>query len=391
MKITLSKSRIEGKVAAPPSKSYTIRALMCAALAPGESFIRHPLEADDTRAAREVLIRVGVSITPGRFGWRVSGGQLRAPSVALLCRDSAATMRFMMAIAALVPGTSRLVPGPSLARRPVQPLVEALRRLGVRCALDGPVVVVEGGRLAGGDVSLPGDVSSQFVSALLLIAPLAEKGLSIELTTPPRSRPYLDMTLACLKEFGVRVRASADLKRFSVSRQEYRPASYRVGGDWSQASYLLALGALAGEVIVTNLDPESLQADRVVLNWLQKMGATLSVRGSSVMVSKSSLRAITADLSDAIDLLPTMAVLAAVAEGDSELTGMARARLKESNRVLAVRESLERMGIRVIEEEDRLRIAGGKPRGGVIDSYSDHRIAMAFGVLGAAVGRGPPS
>jgi 3-phosphoshikimate 1-carboxyvinyltransferase len=235
-------------------------------------------------------------------------------------------------------------------------------------------------------VSLPGDDSSQFVSALLLIAPRTEKGLHIELTTPPRSRPYLEMTLECLRRFGIRATASPDLREFRVARQDYQPASYRVEGDWSQASYLLALGALSGEVLVTNLSAESLQGDRVVLNLLQKMGASFSLRRGSVLMSRSRLKAVSADLSDCIDLLPTMAVLASVAEGQSEFRGIKAARLKESNRVLAIKEEMDKMGVRVIEDEDSLSIIGGRPHGAVIDSHGDHRLAMAFGVLGTAVG-----
>jgi 3-phosphoshikimate 1-carboxyvinyltransferase len=173
---------------------------------------------------------------------------------------------------------------------------------------------------------------------------------------------------------------------FKVARQDYRATDYTVEGDWSQASYLLALGALSGEVVVTNLNAESLQGDRVVLNLMQKMGARLSVRRSSVMVQKSYLHGITADLTDCIDLLPTLAVLAAAAEGESHFSGIKSARLKESNRVEALKQELQKMGIRVREGENSLSIMGGLPRGTVINSHADHRLAMAFGTLGTAVG-----
>jgi 3-phosphoshikimate 1-carboxyvinyltransferase len=386
MKVSISKSSAAGKVAAPPSKSYTIRALMCAALARGQSFIHKPLEADDTRAAREVLAGLGVNINLLKPGWQVNGGELKPAAGELFCRDSAATLRFMTAMAAVAPGITRLVPGQSLAKRPIQPLLAALQQLGVTCRLENTTVIVEGGRLEGGKVSLPGDISSQYVSALLLIAPLADKGLHINLLNAPRSRPYLAMTIECLKHFGIRVNASPDYIEIKVASQTYQPAGYVVEGDWSQASYLLALGVLAGEVLVTNLSAESLQGDRRILNLLQKMGARFTLRHGSVMVSQSWLRAISVDLADAIDLLPTMAVLAAVADGTSEFTGIARARLKESNRVTALKEELGKMGIRTIEEEDKLSVVGGRPRGAVIDSHGDHRLAMAFGVLGASIG-----
>ncbi len=387
MKASVFKSTVNGRVVAPPSKSYTIRALMAAALAPGESFIGRPLGADDTRAAADVLGGVGIRIEKEKDGWRVRGGTLTKAEGPLFCRDSAATLRFMTALAALIPGVTRLTMGPSLAQRPIQPLLDALTRLGVQCKQEGDRVSVLGGTVTKDRVEIPGDISSQYVSALLLLAPRLPNGLTITLTTPPRSRPYLEMTLETLRHFGIHVMAAPELNEFRVAPQDYQPADYQVEGDWSQASYLLALGALAGEVLVTNLNAESLQGDRQILNLLLKFGAHFTLRRASVLVTQSRLHAITADLSDAIDLLPTLAVLAAVAAGQSDFTGIARARLKESNRVAALKEELSKIGIRVIEEEDRLSIIGGFPRGAVLDAHGDHRLAMAFGVLGAAVGR----
>jgi 3-phosphoshikimate 1-carboxyvinyltransferase len=260
--------------------------------------------------------------------------------------------------------------------------------LGVGASCEGEVapVVVNGGSLKGGITELPGKVSSQFVSALLFIAPLAEEGVTIRLTTLLESKPFILMTLDCQKKFGIKVEASPDLTEFRVSRQTYKPAKYRVEGDWSSASYLLALGAVSGEVAVENLNSQSLQGDRIILNFLRDMGALVDINSHSITVRKARLKAIRADLSDCIDLLPTMAVLAAMADGISEFVGIDRARLKESNRVVAVREGLENMGIKVTEERDRLIIAGSQPRGSVIDTKSDHRIAMAFAVLGSVAG-----
>jgi 3-phosphoshikimate 1-carboxyvinyltransferase len=292
----------------------------------------------------------------------------------------------MAAMASLIPGRCRLTSGSSLSRRPIKPLLDALAQLGVDCCEKDGSVVVDGGRLKGGEVAMRGDISSQFVSALLLISPLAEAGVTICLTTPPESRPYLEMTLDCLKRFGVEVKASEDLRRFDISKQEYKPADYEIEGDWSSASYFLALGAALGQVEVANLNTGSLQGDRIMLNLLQEMGARVSVSSNSVTAQQSELKAITADLSDCIDLLPTMAVLAAIAEGRSVFVGIGRARLKESNRVMAVRDGLERMGIPVIEEEDNIIIDGAQLMGTEIDSFGDHRIAMAFSILGSVAG-----
>ena len=388
MRISVYKSEVKGKVRVPSSKSYAIRGLMCAALAKGESQIINPLSSGDTDAALNVLRQVGVHVQQKGDLWQVTGSNFHQPDSDLFCGDSAATLRFMAALCALIPGRCRLVAGPSLSSRPVKPLVQALRQLGVGVSCRGEVapVVVSGGNLKGGVTELPGDISSQFVSALLFIAPLAESDVIIRLTTPLESKPYILMTLDCLEKFGIKVESSPDLTEFSVSRQAYKPAKYRVEGDWSSASYFLALGAVSGEVTVKNLNRQSLQGDRVILDLLKDMGACVSIDGDSVTVKKSSLKAIQADLSDCIDLLPTMAVLAAAADGVSQFAGISRARLKESNRVSALREGLEGMGIKVIEENDRLIITGSEPKGAVIDTRGDHRIAMAFGILGSVAG-----
>ena len=194
------------------------------------------------------------------------------------------------------------------------------------------------------------------------------------------------MTLKCLEEFGIKVESSPDLREFKILKQAYKPTKYRVEGDWSSASYLLSLGAVCGQIEVENLNSESLQGDKIILNLLRDLGASVIVNKNSVIVRKSRLNAVRADLSDCIDILPTMAVLAAVADGVSEFVGIERARLKESNRVSALREGLESMGIKVGEEGNRLTIAGAEPRGSVIDTRGDHRIAMAFSILGSVVG-----
>jgi len=388
MKASISKSEITGKVIAPPSKSYTIRGLMCAALTKGKSEIIHPLSSDDTDACLNVLSKVGIRVRQKGDSWHVIGGDFREPDTDLFCDESAATLRFMTAICSLVPGKCRLIAGSSLSKRPITPLIQALRQLGVDCLYrnEEASVVVKGGRLRGGATELPGDVSSQFVSALLFIAPLAEEGMTIRLTTPLESRSFVLMTLECLKMFGIKVKSSKDLRRFEISKQTYKPTKYRVEGDWSSASYLLALGALSGEVEVENLNPESLQGDRVILDFLRDMGALVIVNKNSVTVRRSRLNGIRADLSNCIDLLPTMAVLAAAADGVSEFTGIGRARLKESDRVSALREGLEGMGIKVMEERNRLTVTGSKPKGSVIDARGDHRIAMAFSILGSVAG-----
>jgi 3-phosphoshikimate 1-carboxyvinyltransferase len=388
MKASISKSEVLGKMVAPSSKSYTIRGLMCSALASGKSEIVSPLASDDTTAAINVLKKVGISIRQHKKSWMVEGGDFHTPTSDLFCGDSAATLRFMTAFGAIIPGVCHLTAGSSLSRRPIKTLIDALKMLGVRCSSNGdlPPATVEGDKLKGGTTSLPGNISSQYVSALLHIAPFATEGMTIKLTTPLESRPYVMMTMDAMHWFGITIAFNDNLDTFEILPHKYKPTKFKVEGDWSSASYLLSLGALAGEVEVNNLDMESLQGDRMLVHFLEDMGASVITGRNSIIVRQSKLKAIKADLSDCIDLLPTMAVLAAVADGTSEFTGIERARIKESDRVAAVREGLERMGIRVVEGAKRLAITGGKLRGALIDSKGDHRIAMAFSLLGTVAG-----
>jgi 3-phosphoshikimate 1-carboxyvinyltransferase len=388
MKASISKSEALGKATAPSSKSYTIRGLMCAALAAGKSEIVAPLASDDTAAAINVLKKVGINIRQQKKSWTVEGGDFHAASSDLYCCDSAATLRFMTALGTIIPGVCHFTAGPSLSRRPVKVLIDSLQILGVKCSSkDGlPPVTVEGGKFNGGTTSLPGNISSQFVSALLHIAPMAANGMTIKLTTPLESRPYVMMTMEAMHWFGINTAFNDSLDKFDVLPQKYKPTKYIVEGDWSSASYLLALGALAGEVEVNNLDMESLQGDRMLIDFLKEMGASVITGRNSVIVIQSKLKAIKTDLSDCIDLLPTMAVLAAAADGVSEFIGIERARIKESDRVAVVQEGLARMGIYVTAEKNRMTVTGSKPQGALIDSKGDHRIAMAFSLLGTMSG-----
>jgi len=359
---------------------------MCAALTRGDSELIYPLTSDDTEAAIAVLSEIGVKILQGKNSWRVSGGDFRKPTTDLFCRESAATHRFMTALCSILPGQCRLTAAPSLARRPIEPLLQALRQLGIDCHQDEEKAVIIKGDRINGTTELPGNISSQFISGLLLVSPWADRSVIIRLTTPLESKPFILMTLECLRQFGIKFNVAKELREFRISRQAYQPTRYVVEGDWSSASYLLALGALCGKVVVENLNPVSLQGDKEILNLLEEMGAQITVNQNSITTSQSELRAIKADLADCIDLLPTMGVLAAATGGTSEFTGIERARLKESNRVASVREGLERMGINVVEERDKLTITGAPSKGAVIDSQGDHRIAMAFSLLGSVSG-----
>jgi len=387
MRISIDQSEINGEIRVPPSKSYTIRGLMCAALAKGASRLRNPLSADDTLAAVDVLRAVGIRIREDASDWEVSCESFVQPHRLLNCRESAATLRFMTAISSLVPGESHLVMGSSLAKRPIEPLIKALRGWGAKIEWNSSSgIKVRGGKLAGGVTEIPGDISSQFVSALLLVAPLTERRSVIRVTSPLESRSYVMMTLECLNNFGIQIETDDFLNEFQIASQTYQSANYEVEGDWSSASYLIALGAAGGKMRLSGLNLSSLQSDRAMLDLVKEMGARILVEDNCLTVITGRLQAIKADLNECIDLLPTLAVLASLAEGTSEFTGIRRARFKESDRVLAISTNLQNAGIKVEVEDDRIYITGGRTSPTVINPYGDHRIAMAFSIIGATRG-----
>jgi 3-phosphoshikimate 1-carboxyvinyltransferase len=388
MKALISKSTVSGNIDVPPSKSYTLRALMCAAVSEGNSSIVNPLISDDTTAAKDVLARIGIKTDIKQGMWNVEGGGFHQPDNELYCGESAGTIRFMMTLCSLIQGKSTLTAGPSLMKRPMSTLISALEQIGIRCHSSGgyPPITIEGGTITGRKVELAGNISSQFLSALLFIAPLLKNGMEIQLTTPLESEAYVLMTIDCMKHFGIRVTHSSDQRSFIVQKQNYKPAKYIVEGDWSSMSYLLALGAMAGGIQVNRCRLDSLQGDRQIIDLLKKMGAQIDNNGDSVSVKQSALRGITTDMNECIDLLPTMAVLAAAASGESKFTGIDRARIKESDRVSAIKEGLQSMGVTVQEKQNSLTVKPLSVHGAIIDARNDHRIAMAFSILGAKVG-----
>jgi len=384
MIIKVKPSKVNGSISAPASKSMTHRALMCAALAEGESHIQSPLISDDTDATRRLLEELGITIEDVSDWYNIIGGTLNTPSDNLYCNESGTTMRLMTAICALVDGSCKLTGGEGLSKRPIGQLLDGLKQLGVECSSeDGypPVTVTGNGRLNGGIVEIPGDISSQYISALLLVAPYAEEQVDIMLTTSLESKPYVSMTMDVQRAFGVDVKASISMEHFTVIPQNYTAKHYSVEGDWSSASYILAAGALTGEVSLSNLSQASSQADAVIYNILQDMGAGIWQTANIVTVSENSLHAVDIDLSDSPDLFPMIAALCSKAQGVSTLRGLRRLKYKESNRVEAMAEGLKSMGVKITKNEDTMMITGGETTGSTINPYNDHRIAMAFAVL----------
>jgi 3-phosphoshikimate 1-carboxyvinyltransferase len=385
MEMTIRHSSLTGSVRAPPSKSCTHRALFCAALAEGESRIHSPLTCDDTLATAQALSKLGV-----RTSWNeeyahvTRHGELKEPSGEISCGESGTTLRFMTAICATTPYQAEISGRSSLLRRPVASLAIALGELGADCKTNQgyPPVHVKG-PIQGGSVEVRGNISSQYVSALLLAAPLARRPMEITVSGRLESRSYVKMTVEMQSKFGVQVDAAEDMTRFHSESQAYCASDVQVEGDWSSAAFLLAASAIAGEkVSVQGLAQETFQADQCLLSILKKMNARVNIDPSSVAVEKSQLEPIEIDMSDSPDLVPAVCALCAVADGVSTVTGIRRLRIKESDRVLAMSNGLKEMGVKTRESNDSLTISGGELRKATVDPHRDHRIAMAFAALG---------
>ena len=371
--VIVRRSELKGSIKAPASKSYTHRALICAALAEGNSKIINFLDCDDTKETIDVLRRFGISINESGGALNVSGSGLVAPSEPIELGASGTTYRFLLPIAALAEGETRILTGGRLAERPIEPLLDALKQLGAEIKADGNSIIING-KIKGGKVRIPGDVSSQFISGLLFIAPLSEKGVEIELTTALESKPYVDMTVSVMKEFGIEVDG---LK--VRGGQNFKAMDYEVEGDYSSAAFLLAAGAINGEVEVTGLNPESVQGDKRIIEILKGMSAEID---NSIKTKKSNLEGIDIDVKDIPDLVPILAVLGCFANGETKILNAGRLREKESDRLAAMAAELGKMGAAIEEGEDSMTIKGGELSGARINPHNDHRIAMACAVAG---------
>lgn len=388
-----SADRIGGTVEAPPSKSYTHRAFIIAALAKGESRIVSPLRAQDTNATLEALRAFGIEIEDkGDIFIKGSGGVLKTPDRIVDTMNSGTSIRLLATMAALG-GKVVLTGDESIQKRPIQPLLDALSQLGVSGkTLKGngcPPFEILGGGISGGTTKIPGNISSQFISSILISSPYADSDVTVELTTPLKSKPYVDITLDIARNFGIEFE-NHDYQSFSVKAgRTYQGREYRIEGDYSSASYFIALAAMAkSRITVNNLVACSRQGDRVILDIVHRMGAGVESTGRGVKVSGRSLQGIRVDLSDSPDLLPTVAAMAVVAKGKTIIENVEHARYKESDRIAACAKEFRKFGAKIEEKRDGLIIEGTvEPVGAVIETYHDHRMAMAGTIL-ALVSKG---
>ncbi|HEY3472509.1 MAG TPA: 3-phosphoshikimate 1-carboxyvinyltransferase [Amycolatopsis sp.] len=372
----------------PGSKSVTARGLFLAAAAHGTTTLGRPLHSDDTEGFAEGLVKLGYRVDRQPSAWTIEG-RPSGPGVAeadVFCRDGATTARFLPALAAAGTGTFHFDASDQMRRRPLGPLTDALQELGVDLTFHGepghhPLTVRANG-IKGGELTLDAGLSSQFLTALLLVGPLTAEGLRITVTDLV-SVPYVEITLEMMRRFGVDVRREG--KTFVVPPRPYQACDYPVEPDASTASYFLAAAAVTGRTVtIPGLGSDALQGDVRFADVLREMGAHVELTPDSVTVAGPSdgLRGVTVNMRDISDTVPTLAAIAPFASGPVRIEDVYNTRIKESDRLAACEENLRALGIEVETGRDWIEIQPGTPTGALVKCHRDHRIAMAFSITG---------
>lgn len=378
----------------PGSKSITQRALITSALAEGESCLRNALISEDTCYLMKALELIGafIQVSGNEILVTGTGGRLQVPNQRIFLGNNGTALRFLTSLVCLGDGEYVLDGSPRLRERPVGPLLQVLRLMGI--VIDTPEnpgcppIHISARGLPGGRAFFDDLDSSQYVSSLLLSSPYASRNVKIGLAGKRVSEPYIDMTLHVMEEFGVAIGRQAGKAYFVAAGQSYRARSFDIEGDYSSASYFFMAAALGlGRIRVPGLRKGSVQGDARFLNILEDLGCTVSwdERGVEVVCEKLRAGDLTVPMGDMPDMVPSLAVLAAFRSGRTVITEAAHLRIKESNRLAALAAELAKIGISVRETTDGLDIEGGHPHGGDIETYNDHRIAMSFAVAGLVV------
>lgn len=385
---------LRGSIRPPGSKSITNRAMICAALADGESLLTGALDSEDTRVMIESLRRLGIAVEhdSGAATIRVvgCGGRLPSGHADLYVANSGTTVRFLTAMLALGQGTYRLDGTPRMRQRPIEDLLDALRQLGADAVSESPggcpPVVVRGRGLRGGRATVAGNISSQFLSGLLLAVPYADADVELIVDGLLVSRPYIDMTLAVMASFGVRIKVEEPCRFTAHVPQRYRAQPYAIEPDASAASYFFAAAAVTrGEVTVEGLSRNSLQGDVAFCDCLSQMGCDVRYSADRITVVGKPLGGIAVDMNAISDTVQTLGAVALFAEGPTTIRGVAHIRHKETDRIHALAVELRKLGAAVEEHSDGLTITPGALHGAEIDTYDDHRMAMSLALPGLVI------
>ena len=368
---------LNGTFRAPPSKSYTHRAIILASVAKGISTIRDPLISLDTISTMDAMTAMGAVIEQRGNELKIIGNGIRTPAGTIDVGNSGTTIRLLSGIVSSFDSSVTLTGDGSIQKRPMQPLLDALSGMGVSCTSDNgmPPVTIQGPN-NGGNISIRGNISSQFISSLIMSAPLFRNDTSIRVEGGTVSRPYIDITIRMMKDFGVNV---TEDKGFRIKAgQTYRPRDYRVPGDMSSAAFPLVGGALSGSVTMEGYEKDDPQGDKAIVDILKECGADVSVNDEKITVSRNELKGCDVDMSNIPDLFPIVAVLLSTAKGRSRLYGAPHLRFKESDRILSTTRMLNTLGADIVPTDDGCIINGvERLKGGNIEHLGDHRIAMS--------------
>lgn len=370
MKIKITPKTLCGKIEAPASKSVAHRMLICAALAKGKSTIKLNKTSDDIEATANCLKSLGVAIEKNGNEWTVTPPAEFPEKAELNCKESGSTLRFLLPVVSALGIEATFTAEGRLPDRPVTPLLDEMQKHGIVC--DGKFPLHISGKLTGGKFTIAGNISSQFITGLLLALPIC--GGEIEVIPPVESKPYIDITLSVLSLFGVDVEENGNT--FKIKNNNFNSGSFTVEGDWSNAASFLLMGSE-----ISGLDKNSAQGDKKILDVIRSFGGEIIEENGTIRASLSSLRGTDIDASDIPDLVPVVSALAATADGTTKIYNADRLRLKESDRIKSTVEMINSLGGEAHETDDGIIIIGKKSlSGGVVDSFNDHRIVMAAAV-----------
>lgn len=383
MRIDFRKISKQLNTVAISSKSYVHRLLIASALSGEASYVYSNIVSKDMEATVNCLNNLGADIVIEDGGFRINRGVSKMSASSIDCNESGSTARFLLPLGAYLCDELTMVGHGKLPQRPFGPLTQALNEHGVDASSEYLPITTKG-TLTAGDFSLPGNISSQYITGLLFVLPLLEKDSRILLTTNLESKGYIDITLDVLKSFGIKIDFQDNIFTIPGGQKYQSVKEVYAEGDWSNSAYLLGMGALSGQVEISGLNPNSLQGDRAVLDILQKFGALVSVTKDTVKVEKNVLHGIDTDVSQIPDLVPGIAVIASFADSDTRLRHVERLRIKESDRIESVKALLEAFGKKAVckkysDGEDLIICAAdsNSTSYAVADSFNDHRIVMA--------------
>ncbi len=370
-----------GEVTLPPSKSDVHRAILCAALSKGKSVISPVDLSQDISATIDCAKALGAEITVEGNTAYVDGTNLFSSKEAVLnCRESGSTLRFFIPVAAVGGVNTTFIGKGRLPQRPIGIYLDCLPKAGVQCITQGGLPLEINGKLQSGEFTVPGDVSSQFITGLLLALPLTDEDSKIVLSSSLESVGYINMTIRTMAKFGIKVEVT-DYGYFIKGGQSYKPCNYICEGDWSQAGFFMAAGALGGNVTLKGLRTDSIQGDKACMEIFSRFGAKVTIDSDKINVTADKLKGIEIDARQIPDLVPIFAVTAAFAEGTTNIYGAERLRIKESDRLNAICTCLKKIGVDVTEKPDGLIINGiSQANGGCVEGYNDHRIVMSMSI-----------